>query len=95
MYTILAIDDERAGLLTRQLVLENAGYHVLAASDADQGLSFFRNADVDLVLMDYYLPGMSGAVASREMKALNRRCRSWSSAALITSRKTWTTWTCS
>lgn len=54
--TILAIDDGRIGLAARQKLLESAGYTVLAAADAVQGLRLFEDYPVDLVLMDYYLP---------------------------------------
>lgn len=55
--TILAIDDGRIGLAARQKLLESAGYTVLAASDAAQGLRLFEDHEVDLVLMDDRKPG--------------------------------------
>ena len=65
---ILSVDDEPGILLTRQSILENAGYAVLSASDGDQALSFFGAQPVDLVLLDFVMPGMDGGVVCREMK---------------------------
>lgn len=68
MPTILAIDDGRIGLAARQKLLESAGYAVLAASDAAQGLRLFEDHEVDLFLMDYHLPE-GGSQLRRRMKA--------------------------
>lgn len=57
--TILCIDDQTdfleaiASLLTRQ------GHHVLTASDGTAGLSLLRSQPVDLLLLDYFMPGMT------------------------------------
>jgi CheY-like chemotaxis protein len=68
--TILTIDDERTGLLTRGLVLESVGYQVLMAGTGEEGLKLFRMHPVDLVLLDYFLPDMGGAAVSKMMKSL-------------------------
>jgi CheY-like chemotaxis protein len=65
---LLSVDDEPAILATRQAILECEGYTVLSAADGDQALSFFIANQVDLVLLDYVMPGMDGGAVCREMK---------------------------
>ena len=65
---ILSVDDEPGVLVSRQLILENEGYEVLSASDGEQALRMFAEQPVDLVLLDYLMPGMDGGVVAKEMK---------------------------
>jgi two-component system, OmpR family, response regulator RegX3 len=65
---ILSVDDEPAILATREAILESEGYAVLSAADGDQALSFFIANQIDLVLLDYVMPGMNGGIVCREMK---------------------------
>jgi CheY-like chemotaxis protein len=66
---ILSVDDEAGILYTRQKILEAAGYDVLSASDGEQALGFFAAILVDLVLLDYAMPGIDGGRVARDMKA--------------------------
>ncbi len=65
---ILSVDDEPGILFTRQKLLQNAGYEVLSAADGEQALHFFATNDVDLVLLDFLMPGMDGGVIAQAMK---------------------------
>jgi CheY-like chemotaxis protein len=66
---ILCVDDETVGLQVRKMLLERAGYRVLTALDGQKGLQLFANEPVEAVVLDYSMPGMSGAeVASRMRK---------------------------
>ncbi|HKL84802.1 MAG TPA: sigma-54 dependent transcriptional regulator [Treponemataceae bacterium] len=59
-FTILVIDDEkniRTGLAT---ALELDGYEVLMASNGTEGLDMALHNDVDLVITDLRMPGVSG-----------------------------------
>jgi len=67
---ILCIDDDPQSLKIRGILLESMGYKVLSEPDAERGLRTFRKHDVDAVLMDYQMPGMSGGEAAVEMKRL-------------------------
>ncbi len=70
---ILSVDDEAAVLYTRQAILQDAGYEVLNAIDGEQALHMFASysACIDLVLMDYSLPGSDAGGVAEEMK----RCK--------------------
>lgn len=68
MKTLLVVEDNPAHLKLAKLLLEKAGYAVLAASDAETGLRLAREARPDLVVMDIQLPGMDGLAATRLLK---------------------------
>ena len=68
MRIILSVDDEPAILSTRQLILESAGFRVLSAPDGGAALHLFSNQPVDLVLLDYLMPGLDGGTVAKEMK---------------------------
>jgi CheY-like chemotaxis protein len=68
---ILCVDDDVAGLALRSLVLERAGYEVVSAVDGAAGLELFRRVQVDLVITDHSLPGLTGTQLAAEMKRLN------------------------
>jgi CheY-like chemotaxis protein len=69
--TILCVEDEEAQLRLRKLLLESAGYHVLAARSGAQALELFRNNPVDAIILDYFMPGMNGLTIAREIKQLD------------------------
>ena len=65
--TILCIDDEENQLVLRKLMLERAGYRVLTAESPAQAMALFGSDTVDLVIVDYYMPGMNGLALAREI----------------------------
>ena len=67
--TILLVDDD--ALMRRSLAfhLEQAGYQVQAAANAEDALAMVRHTPPDLVLLDIGLPGMDGLDALRQLKA--------------------------
>jgi CheY-like chemotaxis protein len=70
---ILSVDDEPGILQSRQLILESEGYEVLSAADGEQALQMFAEQPVDLVLLDYVMPGMNGGVVAQKIKNDNPR----------------------
>jgi len=67
--TILLVDDD--ALMRRSLAfhLEQAGYQVHTAANAEDAVAFVRNSPPDLVMLDIGLPGMDGLDALRQIKA--------------------------
>jgi len=65
---ILLVDDD--ALMRRSLAfhVEQAGYHVRTAANAEDALSLVRHSPPDLVILDIGLPGMDGLEALRELK---------------------------
>lgn len=66
--TLLYVDDDalRQEALTGRL--RQLGYQVLTASNGSDALKIFGSSRIDLVVVDYYMPGMSGDLLAIEMK---------------------------
>ncbi len=58
---VLCVDDDAAILMFRQHLLEEAGYSVVTAASGAEALEIVSGgAEIDLVLLDYLMPGMNG-----------------------------------
>jgi DNA-binding NtrC family response regulator len=66
---ILCVDDEENQLAVRKLVLESKGYAVLTAASGQQALGLLVQHQVDLVLSDHLMPGLTGTELARQIKA--------------------------
>jgi two-component system cell cycle response regulator DivK len=69
MAKVLIIEDNPANMTLATFLLQSAGHVVLAARDAESGLTLARDEQPDLVLMDIQLPGMDGLEATALLKA--------------------------
>lgn len=67
---ILCIDDDEQGLQIRRMVLEREGYLVLTAPDGPTGINIFAGERVDAVVLDYFMPVMTGGEVAAEMRRL-------------------------
>jgi CheY-like chemotaxis protein len=65
---VLCVDDESIGLQIRKILLERAGYRVLTASDGPSGLEVFSTEPVEVVVLDYCMPGMHGGDVAIRMR---------------------------
>jgi CheY-like chemotaxis protein len=70
LHLVLCVDDELIGLQVRKILLERAGYRVLTALDGPLGLEVFEKEPVDLVVLDYSMPGMHGGQVATRMRQL-------------------------
>lgn len=68
MRSILCIDDDERSLYIRSKILERNGYRVLAAGSAAEGLRLFASERIDAVVLDHFMPGMTGAEVAWELK---------------------------
>jgi DNA-binding response OmpR family regulator len=66
--TVLCIDDDERSLFIRSKILERLDYRVLTAKSAADGLKLFSREGADVVILDYYMPDMSGAQVAWELK---------------------------
>lgn len=90
--TILLVDDDpQIRGLGREL-LEHLGYRVETAGDGAEALKKYQNlGQIDLILLDYYLPDKNGRQLLKDFKALDARARvlmasgflSWQEAATL------------
>ncbi len=68
--TILLVDDEPSLISLLTLVFESEGFAVLSALSGAKALSIFSSTPVDLVILDFLMPGMDGGQVAEQMRTL-------------------------
>lgn len=70
---ILLVEDNPVNARLACKVLEKGGYgHVVLAQDGLSALEQVRQADFDLILMDYHMPDMDGLTATEHIRSMER-----------------------
>lgn len=69
MHKILVVEDNASNMKLTVFLLENAGYQVIQAMDAETGIELAINEKPELILMDVQLPGMDGLQATKLLKS--------------------------
>ena len=67
---VLLVDDEEQFVETLALRLEARDFAVATAFKGDQALDYLKGKDVDVVVLDVLMPGLSGIDTLREMKKI-------------------------
>ncbi|MFC1884518.1 sigma-54-dependent transcriptional regulator [Thermodesulfobacteriota bacterium] len=70
MDTILVVDDEKNYLLVLETLLVPEGYEVRTSTNAQDAIRLVREADLDLVITDMKMRGMSGMELLEEIKKI-------------------------
>jgi len=65
---VLCIDDSEDVLECEKSFLESFGYTVLTAANGAKGLELASSHSVDIVIVDYFMPGMNGQEVAIEMR---------------------------
>ena len=68
MKTVLIVDDERNIRDSLGAVLRDEGFDVVFSESAEEAISEISKDEIDVVLLDVWLPGMDGIAALREIK---------------------------
>jgi two-component system NtrC family response regulator len=71
METILIVDDERNYLVVLEALLSPEGYEIVTTDSGQEALRLFRGSDIDLVITDMKMPGMSGMELLEACKGIN------------------------
>jgi len=65
---VLLVEDDRAVMMVTKAYIEKFGHEVVSAMDGESALELFDPTNIDLVLMDYILPGIDGFEATRILR---------------------------
>jgi two-component system, chemotaxis family, chemotaxis protein CheY len=69
------MDDDDVFRSAMRVVLEEAGYEVIAAADGAAGLRLYRERGADLVIVDIFMPEMDGLEVIRALRTGGPRPR--------------------
>jgi len=73
MPALLIVDDDVRILSALRRTLRREGYEILLASTCQEALKLLADREVDAVLSDYKMPGMTGVQILREAARLRPR----------------------
>jgi len=65
--SILIADDDPQGLAILQQIMLSQGYEVFTASDGTTALAAIEEKKPDLIILDNYMPGMSGSEIAAQL----------------------------
>ena len=65
---VLVIDDNAGNLMLEKDLLEVAGFEVLEAGNAGDGIALARREKPDIIIMDVRLPDMRGTIAAKILR---------------------------
>ena len=82
---VLYVDDEIALRRLAECSLGERGYRVTTCSHATEGIGLYRenHDDIDLVILDMLMPGMTGLDALAAMRGINPKIRAVLSSAYV------------
>lgn len=70
-HTILVVDDQEETLVSVGSLLRKEGHEVLLAESGERALELFRSHEIHLVLVDFFMPRMTGEDVVREIRAFD------------------------
>ena len=68
-YTLMIVEDEEMIRTAVAAFFEAKGYRILTAEDGETALKLFDEEQVDFILLDLMLPGVSGEAVCRRLRA--------------------------
>jgi CheY-like chemotaxis protein len=68
---IMWVDDEMESLKSQTIFLESKGYAVTSFSNGFDAIEYFKTNDVDVVLLDESMPGITGLETLQKLKEIN------------------------
>jgi len=79
---VLLVDDEKEFASTLAERLNLRGFDVSVAAGGDEALEIFRDAEVEVIIIDVMMPGMNGMELLKRVKDM----KPWAEALLLTGK---------
>jgi CheY-like chemotaxis protein len=73
--TVLVVENDAMVRRLAETILGRGGYQVLTALDGRQAVDVYRSTPIDVVLMDLYMPVLSGVDAMGELRRIDPQVR--------------------
>ncbi len=70
-YTILLVDDNAEYLEATRVLLTHEGHQVICTGNGEGALAILRARHIDLILLDYYMPGLTGEEVVAQLRRFN------------------------
>ena len=70
-FSILVVDDSEEVLGSMKMLLARQGFVVGVANSGEKALSYVRSKKVHVMLLDFFMPGMTGEDVVRELRTFN------------------------
>lgn len=70
-HSILIVDDDSNLVATLEMLLRQEGHSIFTASNGPEALKLCREQEIHLMLLDYFMPGMTGEDVVRELRQYN------------------------
>ena len=71
--TLILVDDDADYLEATRALLESEGHTVLVANDGTDALAVLWSQPADVLLLDYFMPGLTGEEVVTELRKTNHR----------------------
>ena len=72
---VLFVDDEEMVLTVGSLMLQKLGCNVLTANRGQEAIDIFKRNEVDFVVLDMQMPGMSGYKIYHQLKEIQPKVK--------------------
>ncbi len=70
---ILVVDDSKLSRTITMNALVNLGHQVISASSGEEAINIFKQENIDLILLDVIMAGMSGFQCATELRSIKEK----------------------
>lgn len=71
-YKILMVDDDQEYLSIKAMYLMSEGYNIKTINNPVEALEYLKTNDVDILIVDYFMPEMTGEELIKSLRELNK-----------------------
>lgn len=80
---ILIVDDNQTNLTLLTMMLNRSEYDTLTANSGIEAIQMYKDNNLDIILMDYRMPIMNGAEATKQIRDIENQDSSGTRTPII------------